>query len=108
MKEKIGYRNKYISNLACLACDQLDSQEHFLRCKIIDMKKDILESNIKYEDIFGTPFHKNSTPDVYLINRVVIDSCKIASQDQVSLSGVPPYRSKVTESCLINHNNHCS
>ena len=52
---KANYRNKYISNFACLACDQLDSQEHFLRCKIIDdMKKDILESNIKYEDIFGT------------------------------------------------------
>ena len=52
---KANYRNKYISNLACLACEQLDNREHFLECKIIDdMKKDILESNIKYEDIFGT------------------------------------------------------
>ena len=46
-----------------------DSQEHLLKCKMLDVENEVIESDVKYEDIFGSILSKQTKITLLLKNR---------------------------------------
>ena len=47
---KANFRSKFQANLKCIDCNQEDTQEHLLNCKILEKPF----TDVQYNDIFGT------------------------------------------------------
>ena len=81
-----NYPNMH-NELFCPLCTSevekaLDSQEHLLYCKIINMQcKDIIESEIKHEDLYNENPHKQAKVAVILQKRLMIRKKLLAEQE---------------------------
>ena len=61
----------------------LDTQEHLLFCKqLISTCTDIIESQIKYEDIFSEDLEKQATASIILENRLTMRK-KLLKQQKI-------------------------